>query len=726
MRYGCAQMSGTTASRVEKMLVEVRAQAPRVQDRTVEGLRRVAEGVALGKPVLEAVRDAGVAARTFKEWRARFPSFGSFVDAAAAAGREARAAEREQARFESKRAAGLVFDPSAPVPPAPGLAAFRWDYFGQPTEPHQEAAVAALEDMSNRVVIILGPTGMGKDTIAGQYLLWRLVPTRQGLRGAWFMESEEQSKKRLYRLSRYLVDQSAYRRRPEFTPGGQIPTRSLITDWGPFKWESGMVHADGTPVDRPPWTSHSMYFLQDIAPEQDPNLWATGVGGATYGARIQEAVLSDIFTDKNQNSPTDRARQLTWVLGTLDTRLDEIGRLVVLGTMLPMENNYEPLIARYTDGARVLRSQQLGPGTYTKYSNGTGVVIIKAIVNDDQGDEVSFWPGRFPLESHLLVDGRRVPVDEFTDDERLEMADAGKPVKFIIGLRDRRQRDPRIFRAMFQQERDADSTGDFTEATWKAMLDPTRTWEVSRPTELKVVGVDPGQYYGAAYGVLAIDRDQGTITCVDEFWGNRLGVSGIKQHLILRPLSRWEPIWLAYEVNRHGAILDDALIRQAIMDFGVSVYEHKTSGQNRADHEIGPGAIATYGRMGIFKLPAMTSRDRERSREVWNHFTAYDQATLAAGRRRPGDSQHRPDDRLFAFWPAFIKARVILERDTNRGRLPGIPVPLGIRTKWDRYQKTQAAARAGRDGTTKQQRRADLTESPRATAASFLLEALRD
>lgn len=695
---------------LDGMVDRIRDSAPKIRESTVEGMRAVARAMSEGNTVSAACAVAGVTDRTYYGWRARYQPFADTTDRWAAAAQETRDLLREDRRMDQKRRDGLVFDPSAEVPPVPTLTQFRWDYFGQPTEPHQESVVAALEDLSNRVVIILGPTGMGKDTIAGQYLLWRTVPTRAGLRGAWFMESEAQSRRRLFRLSRYLVDPSVYRVEPESTPGAQKPTRSLIEDWGPFRWEAGMVHRDGRKVERPPWSSNAMYFLQDIAPEQDPNLWATGVGGATYGSRIQEAVLSDIFTTENQQSPTERKKDLNWVLGTLDTRLDELGRLTVLGTMLPIENNYEAMIAKYTDGARILETKQMGPGTYTKYSNGTAVVIIKAITVDAEGQEQSYW-SRFPLDSKLLVGDELIDPDSLTDEERLELTHA----KWVEGLRARRRRDRVIFRAMFQQERDTESTGDFTEATFEAALDESRTWEVAYPDELLVVGADPGQYYGAAYAALAVSRDRHTITAVDEFWGNRLGVTGIKRQLVTRPITRWNPIWYCYEVNRHSAILDDALIQQLFRDFGVEVYQHRTTGHNRADHEIGVGSIATYMRARVFRLPAMTAADRERSREVWHHFTAYDQGTLSDGRRRPGSADHQPDDRAFAFWTAMVKARVLLEQN-QKSWVGTLAVPQGIRDKWERAKRIADAKAAGQSG-----RRGSLSEGRNANLADVMM-----
>ncbi|KKK51065.1 hypothetical protein LCGC14_3118700, partial [marine sediment metagenome] len=335
-----------------------------------------------------------------------------------AANSEVRKQVREETKWSEKEASGLVLKFDEPVPDPGGLAEFRMNYFGRPTPIHQQAAVAALEDFTNNYVFIFGPTGMGKDTLSGDYAAWRLCPDRTGLRCGWVMKTGPKAARRLGRLGRYMTDPVAIRRAPDRTPGGAKPSRSLIDDYGPFKWEPGMVWEDGTEVHRPAWASDQMYFVRAVAPEQDPNWQAIGVEQSVYGDRIDEGVCSDIFDLENQKSPTERANQIRWFNGTFHSRLDEAGRLVMIGTWLPIEHNYEPILERYTADARVLKVDRYGPGTYTKYSNGVAVVIVKAITqHPDTGEDVSYWPDRFPLEDPLVSpdERRRVVADTLSD-----------------------------------------------------------------------------------------------------------------------------------------------------------------------------------------------------------------------------------------------------------------------------------------------------------------------
>ena len=662
-----------------------------IQERTVRAMLEFAEAMLEGPTIAEASRRSGVKEGRIAAIRSRHADYNDLIRAIVKTHQRARTARIREATLDRKEGSDLVLRRGGERADRGSLTDFRMRYFGRPTPPHQELMVEALEDRSNQYVFILGPTGMGKDTSASDYLAWEICPDQKGIRGAWFMEAGDMSERRFSRLGRYLTDPTIYDYAPEKTPGGRKPEGSLITDYGPFRWRPGMVHPDGSPVDRPKWTSNEMYFVNVVAPEQDPNLWATGVKGATYGSRIDFCVCSDIFTLENQESPTERARQLSWVKRTLDTRLDETGRLVVIGTMLPVENNYELMIADYTAGARVIHTETRSHATYTKYSNGTAVVIIKAVVADpNSGVEVSYWPERAPLEDYLMLGDEIRLESELGDEEMHEMGRRG--ADRIRGLWGRRTRDPVGFKALFQQERDKGAQyGDFTAEVVDRTRNPDRSFGQAFPHELILVGVDPARRYGAAWAALAIDRREGVITLCDYFWGERLGVTGIKTRLVAEPLMKWDPLWFCYEDNKEAAILDDAEISELIRATGVSVDRHHT-GRNRRSVEDGPGAIAGWMRRGTFQIPYRSSEDRARFEFCKSQFLAWD---ISTDRKRPGQAGHDPDDLVMAVWPAFLRARVMLAKG-SKGTPRGIPVPAGIRAKFDRMAKRATADAAER------------------------------
>lgn len=623
-----------------------------------------------------AIAAAGLTRSTVNAWRKKYPAF----DAAVAGQMAENKRVRRQLATESKHAAlaekGLLLPFDPPVPDPGTLTDFRWRYFGRPTPPHMEAAVMALEDLTNLYVFIFGPTGMGKDTLAMDYAAWRQVPDRTGRRITTIMKTALKAERRLMRMSRYLVDPNVYRTAPDRTPGGQKPTASLIDDYGPFRWESGMRWEDGSDVERPKWSTNGLYFLYSGTPEQDPNWQALGVGGALQGDRVDEAILSDIFDLENQQSPTERSKQLAWVNGILHSRLDDAGRMVMLGNWLHIPNNYEALLDSYLEDTTVIDRHTIGPGTYTKYANGVAVVIVQAIYTDPAtGEEKSYWPERFPLSDQLVSPQRKLRSAEgLTDTQLREFAARGYTRR--RGLYSTRAKDPVIFRAMYQQERDKDvSYADFDDATLEAARDTTRSFGQVFPHEVRLIGVDPARRYGAGWSGLAVDRTNQVTTVYDFAWFTDLGYTGIKDNLILRPVARWQPHWFCYEDNREGSVLAEPAVQKTLRDSGVGLFAH-TTGQERGNREIGPGAIAAEMRAGRFKIPYATAEDRAKAHIIESHFKAWD---ANPDRSKAGRAGHNPDDLTMATWVAWLKAQTFL--DTTRARGIIFAVPDAIRTR---------------------------------------------
>ena len=706
--------------RIDTLLGAIGRTAERpLQARTSKAMAVFCEEIMRAVSVEDAAKTAGVRSGTVQTWREKYPPFAEFV-ARQIGENKALRAEVRRARAAAQN---IVVSRETPRPDRGGLAEFRLKYFGRPTPEHQQLVVEALEDYTNLYIFVLGPPGMGKDTLAGDYCGWEAAPDTSGKTVAWFMESGDFSERRFARLEQYLIDSHAYDRAPSKTPGGRKPEASLITDYGPFKWDAKMVWDDtGEKVQKKRWTAHAKYFVLVDAPEQDPNLWATGIGGATYGSRIKVCVCSDIFTLENQRSPTERATTYEWVSETLDTRLDDDGRLVVLGTMLSIENNYERMIAEYTEGARVVYTRNKGTGTLTKYSNGVATVIIQAIGTDDDGGEVSFWPDMFPLDDQIRWKGKTYLVDELTDErlQHLVTAHERSPkdkARQVRGLRGRRQRGPAAFAAMYQQIRDRSVGGDFTDA----MLDKTKDYDRSfgqvYAHELRVIGVDPARRYGAGWVLLAVDRDKKIITYADDYFGSDLGYTGIKQRLVIEPITKWNPMWYCYETNAEGAILDDSLIRAVLDESGVSVFG-KPTGKDRGDPNIGPGSLAQWMLTGQFRIPYATHEDRARFTRVADHFKAWDSRTNTQ-RTKPGQPGHQPDELCMACWMASLKAVPLLLTDRKSFGVR-MSLPPSVERRLNRFAQTRAADKAAK------RVRAGTVRAPHVAVADIIEEMVRN
>lgn len=583
------------------------------------------------------------------------------------------------ARKDAKVVMGDIYDPERKVAARLPFTEWRPHYLGRQVEEHQAELVEAFDDQTNLVIFMFGPPGMGKDTTAGDLLLYE-IPYDRSLRSAWIMKGETFSKRRVAeRLDPYLTDQNIYKYQPKGASSVK-PEGSLIADVGPFKWVKGMTYPDGTKIDPTTWNKSEIYLLGDAAPEADPNFWATGIEGQMYGSRVDLMVMSDVFDRENQRNPTARLGQYEWVMGTALSRLDDRGRLIVLGTRALPDDNYGKLMGTFIGESPVVHQGK----HYTKYANGVATIIIPAIQHDDNGNEKSYWPGKFPLESYLeLPDGTRYLAETLTAEELADLAARG--AERIRGLYEIRDRDRELFDTMYQQDPPSDITGDFTDAVLDRPDDPDRTLGVYRPGELLVVGVDPARRAGAAWVAWGVNRQEETITLVDYGFYQNLGISGIKKKLVIHPITLYDPIYFCYETNREEAVLDDPTISQVFNDFGVTVKRHNTNVGNRssmAKGVISVPAMSQYMRTGTIRWPTQTAEDRRKIDLVKTHFKSWDRRELGV-RTRSGSGGHAPDDIAMAAWVGFIQALELLTGN-KRGRLPSAPVPSTIRRKWKR------------------------------------------
>lgn len=566
--------------------------------------------------------------------------------------------------------------------PKPDFATWRRQYLGRPVWPHQVPIVEAYMDQTNLVVIVLGPPGSGKDTTCGDLLLYDLCDDKVGLRTAWIMESESFARRRLgERIDPYLTDPRSYRHAP-LGPDTSMPERSLIEDWGPYKWEPGMRFEDGARVTRTTWTKNEMYFVRVQAPEADPNLWATGINGATYGARVDRMFLSDPFTQRNQISPTTMAEQRGYIQGTLMSRLDESGRLVIMGTRISAGDNYGWWLKRLIGNARIIHED----GYYRKYSNGVATVVYPAIQVDNDGDEVSYWPERFPLDGQLVLpDGTTFLASGLEDGTVAQLVKQG--ARRIRGLYDIRSEDPDLFQTMYQQNPIIDNFGEFTTAILNHCDDEDRSIGVIRPGEELVLGVDPARTGGAGWVLWAVDYEDQTATVVDMFYGTKLGTAGIKNKLIIEPLLKFLPRWFVYEGNREAAILEFPDVMGAVRESQVNVVKLFT-GRNRYQGEEAVAAMTIPMREGRIRFPARTLEDRNRMALLKEHFRNFDARTGSEGRTRSGQYSHLPDDLAMAAragWTQCAKLLVV-----ERQKFFGVrrrPVPGSVRRKWAKTQQ---------------------------------------
>ena len=154
----------------DQVAADVNETGGHIQQRTLDGMVLVLTAMSRGDSVRKSCADNDVGYTAYLEWKKRYPAFRNAANRTVALNRAAVHAAVIERQRQQRAEGGLVWDPDRQVRPRPGLIEFRQEYFGRPTPIHQQAMVQALEDQTNLYVFIFGPTGMGKDTIAGDYV----------------------------------------------------------------------------------------------------------------------------------------------------------------------------------------------------------------------------------------------------------------------------------------------------------------------------------------------------------------------------------------------------------------------------------------------------------------------------------------------------------------------------------------------------------------------------
>lgn len=626
---------------------------------------RVLAYVAEGFTVEEAADKIGTSDRSIYRWKAKDATFAAALDA------HIHKPVREKP----------VLDPEREMPDKGPFVRWRMEYLGRPTPRHQLPIVRAYEDRTNRFVIVLGPPGSGKDTTAGELILHAKCDDTKQLRVAWLMRSEKFSQRRLtQRLEPYLVDPMTYERRPLDTPGGQKPAKNLITDFGPFRWSHDLTYPDGTKVPRAGWNNTEKYFVRFGPREADPDLWASGIQGNLYGSRIGLLVLSDPWTPEDRTTqPPTLQGQVEWVKGTVRSRLDGRGRLIVLGTKLFDGDPYDQLISYFVGQSQVVESD----GYYTKYANGVATVIYPAIQHDADGNEVSYWPERFPLEPQWEIDGQWVPASEL-DAKQANAQGASR----IEGLGELREADPKLFETLYQQNPPPrDLTGSFTRALLDHCDDASRTFGVYHPSETLVLGIDPALSGGAGWVLWGVNQTEGTATVVDFFFGEGLGSQGLRSKLIEEPLRTYRPRWTVYESNRDTMALDFPEIQQAIEESRTTVRKRYT-GPGRAVGDDSVPRMAFDMSAGAIRIPAATPQDQRKAELFKQHFLNWDQKQQ--GRETNTKWRHIQDDLAMAAYVGWVSCvKPMLERLRKPGPIQRL-VPSSVRERWTHHPKPKS------------------------------------
>ena len=604
--------------------------------------------LAESRSVNEAITRFGVSRSTVSEWR-QDPNFLRMYDDV----RSKQGLTRDSGK--------VTFDPFAERRPVPGLVEFREKVFGFPSTPTQRAFAEAYDDSTNLVIFWLAPAGAGKDVTTMQAVAHAAASGVDRI--GCVMENQKQAKKRIDAfLDPYFTSHEFYKRAPGI-PGGMKPVWDFIDEWGPWKWSENLRLPDGSPPARTKWDAYNKWFVGRVHPDADSSLWALGLKEAIAGSRMGLLVASDLFTVENQKSE-ERHDTYELIDGTIDSRLDDEGRLIVLNHHVAPANRsmLSKLIKAHVGTARVVHQN----GDYTKYANGVAVIRTPAL-REENGIVVSYWPERFPVESRIVFpDGRDVPAADLTDEEQMEAAGLG--AKRRRGLEDRRKRMGDRFNWLYQQDDRASTLGDFTDEILEACFDTDRTFGVMKPHEQVVVSVDPARSGGAAFTTVAGDlRGFEPIIYLVQFGIHEgLGFSGMRRELIRKPIEDWRPSHLVWEINYEEETPKHQDAEDVLRRYNVN-YEPFRTQHNRSSGEYAVMRMADDMRDGLIRFPAKTLADTLRLEDFLDHFRNFE-STPYTQRRHATGSGRLPDDACLAFWMGWTFLKQLHRRRMNRKR----------------------------------------------------------
>ncbi len=612
-----------------------------------------------------ALEEAGIPEATLDNWR-EDPKFNRREEAV------------ESRRLRAKPSKFITFDPFREFRKPPGLVQFRQEVFGFPSTNTHEDFAKAYDDKTNLTIFWITAAGFGKDVTAMQALA-HAAADGMDLMGC-IMENEKQAKKRIDAyLDPYFTDPNLSSRAPQI-PGGTVPTVNFIEEWGPFKFHKDLRLPDGSRPATTKWDSLHKWFVGRTTPAADPSLWAVGLKSAIAGSRVRLLIASDLFTVENQRNAGFRQEQLELITGTINSRLDESGRLIFLNHHVRKsgESNLITLMEQYIGTARIVSVDR----HYTKYANGVAVIRTPALEVSEEGIVVSAWPEKFPVKGKFVLNGEIHEIDGLTDEQHQAFADAGaRRLRGLVDIRDAIGED--LFELIYQQNPKASGYGDFTDEILTSCDDATRTLGISEPHEILIVGSDPARTGGAAWVCWGLNPETEVFTLIDFFIGDSLGYSGMLDALIRQPIELYRPRDLVWEVNIEPDLPKSPEAKEVLRKYHVNLVDHRTH-YNRSQGEYQVLSMLTDMRNDKMRFPAKTMADKLKVRQLKQHFQNFESVGYTERHKVRGYAR-TPDDGAMAAWFAWRHGHQVLKSRKREKKRSTVHQSQGVEEAFSGY-----------------------------------------
>lgn len=322
----------------------------------VEAKRQVADLIAAGYKVADAMHAVNRAVKTYENWRADDLSFRAKVDGI----RDARSSARKRGLGED--VTNIDF------------ATWRKQFLNQETYPHQQAWIDVIENRGyeardgelfeladpNRCIINVPPFHAKSQTLTVEYVTYRIC-MNPNIRVIIVSKRQDQANKFLTAIKRRLTSNQWASLQATFAPdGGFKPLR------GEGKWGANSFYVAGTDSG-----------------EKDPTVEALGLGAQIYGSRADLIILDDCVVLANAH---EFEKQIEWLESEVENRVRD-GKIIIIGTRLAPRDLYTEL----RNGERYLSGKS--PWSYLRQP-----MVLR--YSEKPEDWVTLWPfSTSPLET---------------------------------------------------------------------------------------------------------------------------------------------------------------------------------------------------------------------------------------------------------------------------------------------------------------------------------------
>lgn len=233
---------------------------------------------------------------------------------------------------------------------------FTTDLLGLTVKPFHKEWLNAFEN--NRFNVLLAPRGMGKTSVIGAYILWRVCRDRH-IRAVIVTINQDKANS----MMRFIKE--------------NLSSNSKLKD----------VFGDFKSVDS--WSSDNIRVRQTDntkIPHNEPTLTVLGVGSRVVSSHYDLIVLDDITDEENSRVETRRKKLEDWYNGPLIGTFLKHTKLIDIGTRWNEDDIHSYLINKA----------------------GFKTLLYRALLNPDEVDEGKkakvLWPEHLPWDAEMIKD----------------------------------------------------------------------------------------------------------------------------------------------------------------------------------------------------------------------------------------------------------------------------------------------------------------------------------